>query len=1056
MSIIRTVHLVFAVVLLTTPVRAADPWGTLLGDGCAHPVGGTPGISLSGPAFLGDPDFEVLVNGVPAGSNAWLLFSWTSVEWSPWQGCEMFIDPSQMILLPMDEDSPGNATWGMPLPDHPSLAGAAAFVQAAAIGSEIGVSAGLAFTMEHAECWWGSMAFLAGSGDALVPTYGLMSGAATDSGLPSQMTFLPIGLSGLSDTIEVDHAGANQVDWNGDDPTASEIDLGHVGTLHRYLDPTTGRTGLLVARRDTALLTSIVDSGSAPQSTVDETVAVSPDGRQVAVVRSGAFLSDELVVASTDGVPVHGGAFSVSVPVFGFGVEIDPASVVFAGDHLVFLGTPTLFGGSPSLYSAPADGSGTALPLAMPQLGDGSFPTSIDPILLPSDTGLIAVVARSATASDVLIVDPPTGTVANVTQFQPTRTIEPFGGDDLPRRGAFSRDGARVFVTAVTGGVRDGFVAFTRGGVPGEPMVYNLTHDFLFDPSLTEISAPHFASFGAILVRVGLDATSGDYYRFRVHPGVGVSLVENVTGTSGDEAAPFFPPGNVGRGATFQPGGRPVVFAVDPQPVFALSDLIAIDLTAWQVTSITGSKFNPTSQSSFQEIRVVKTARSVDDQGRVEQRTLVVLEPLFGAPSVIALDANRPQDGATHVFSPPFGADLGDVMLRRDGARAILVQRNGDQSVVHAFDWETLALSQVTLVPGVISRGSVHWVHTGFDTIAYAVGTNDPIHPTDAIVEHLSVETGARKAVTTVASNVYFLAGAEESIELDLTGFWAGNVDHTYVGVGRESFMRVTINDYGSPVPENLLTVTIEGNGPTFKDGSVTKTVPQVKGTTKFDLKAGDKPGCYTVRIENRSLASRINVIRVTPTFNPGPVVSSDNECAHKDEAADLKLGAETSFNDGLQTNTMEVRFALEPKEDCVRDTKYEIRRLAQIGLFQDGCHVIAPFGFHDDPDNDDEDLTPSDDYHIYSLDAPGLGNSFLPVGTIVEQHNLFIEQVEVFNKQRFEKLTDDFRWESRVVVKQLSPSEVKHIPGTGHLKDGWTTVDLNTPLFPPLTPCGN
>ncbi|MFG0319241.1 MAG: hypothetical protein ACF8XB_18360, partial [Planctomycetota bacterium JB042] len=605
-------RLALTVVLLAPPAVAADPWGSLLGDGCPHPESGIPSVSLRRPAFLGDDGFGVELSGVPAGADAWVLFSWSSVQWSAWPGCEMFVDPSSLLLQPMAGTAPGHAEWNAPLPNAPFLIGAPGFVQAAALGDAIGVSAALSFTMEPAECHWGSVAVVRGTGESLLPSYALTSGPASEPSLPA-LSFLPIttpGADGSDDRIDV--ADESRVDLVTDDPLAPRIELRDVGALYRYRATATGETGLLVVSRRTASMRPLVASGAGFGAEIDPTVAVAPDGRRVAAVRSD-LLGERVLVAATDGVPLPGAA-GVSADVTPAGaVQVDPRSVAFAGDAVVFVARPVLLGASDALHVAPRDGQTAAAAVPLPPLADGSAVDTIDARLLTTARGLVVFAGRSASASDLFAFDTTTGAVANVTQLGATAAIDPLDADLPSPRAALSASGDRLVFTALVGGVREAFVAFTGQGVPGPPRVHSLSENSLFGPTFREFSSPTFGPLGTVVLRVGASSSNGDFYRFLVEPDAGVTEVVNLTLTSGEVFPPYTLPGAVGDGRTFTLGRSGVLFVLRPHPFLALADLVAIDLVSGVVTSLTGSEFGPSGVGSFSEfgvdtVRVVAAA----------------------------------------------------------------------------------------------------------------------------------------------------------------------------------------------------------------------------------------------------------------------------------------------------------------------------------------------------------------------------------------------------------------------------------------------------------------
>ncbi|MFG0316452.1 MAG: hypothetical protein ACF8XB_04205, partial [Planctomycetota bacterium JB042] len=449
-------------------------------------------------------------------------------------------------------------------------------------------------------------------------------------------------------------------------------------------------------------------------------------------------------------------------------------------------------------------------------------------------------------------------------------------------------------------------------------------------------------------------------------------------------------------------------------------------------------------------VRVVAAA------GDVEQRSVLRLTPFFGAARLFAFDAARPELGLTPLATPAFGEEVADVILHPDGRRAAWVHVAAGTPSVRVFEWESGASWTAANLVGVVSRGSLRWLHVGFDTVAYALGTNDAVHPTDAVVEHLALETGARKAVTTTGTNVFLVGTTEEVLELPKV--FTANVDETTFGVGRQSTMNVSVKVLKDGPSPQTVTVTIAGDGPTFADGTRTKTVPCQSGDTPFPILAGTKPGCYDVVVAGRVRSAKIHVLKATPTFRTAGLMSTDNTCELKKSGGiDFKLGPGTNLNGNRLTNTMELRFTITPKDGC--DAVFDIKRTGKIRHFFNGCPVGPLHSFEDDSNDLDESLVPSKDGNIYSIDGPGPGNpNFGAAGDRYEQHNRFREWVEVENKGRFERLSDEnVDWESRVVIEQRPPSAptpaVHVLPGC-LIQLGWAQVDLVTPYSTPSGSC--
>ena len=234
--------------------------------------------------------------------------------------------------------------------------------------------------------------------------------------------------------------------------------------------------------------------------------------------------------------------------------------------------------------------------------------------------------------------------------------------------------------------------------------------------------------------------------------------------------------------------------------------------------------------------------------------------------------------------------------------------------------------------------------------------------------------------------------------------------------------MEVTINakvDTSDPIP-----VVIKGNGPSFADGSFTKTVPCTSGVYKFDIKANAKAGCYSVCVGPTNFPRRIRVIEAVATFraNPNDTFSADNNFPGKNGCADNGLGVGRDYYgariDSI-VNTMELRYTLNPKDGC--DCAFDIKRTKDVKEFENGV-TVRPRAGDDDSHNQDEDLTPSAAGNIYSFDAPGMHQ---PVGGANgdsrEYRAHFTEWLAIRNKGALERCSSDTIWESHLFVENVA-----------------------------------
>ncbi len=131
-----------------------------------------------------------------------------------------------------------------------------------------------------------------------------------------------------------------------------------------------------------------------------------------------------------------------------------------------------------------------------------------------------------------------------------------------------------------------------------------------------------------------------------------------------------------------------------------------------------------------------------------------------------------------------------------------------------------------------------------------------------------------------------------------------------------------------------------------------------------------------------------------------GESKSPDN-CAPIMASHAFALGVDSKFyGPDSFTNGMELRAHIEGHEAGVT---YDIKRIAEIGAWERDGGTWTPAHkppFLDDPDNDDECLTPSPppDRYIYSADAPGLANTddADPAATEMVIKHTFFEWVDM------------------------------------------------------------
>jgi Domain of unknown function (DUF4157) len=175
-----------------------------------------------------------------------------------------------------------------------------------------------------------------------------------------------------------------------------------------------------------------------------------------------------------------------------------------------------------------------------------------------------------------------------------------------------------------------------------------------------------------------------------------------------------------------------------------------------------------------------------------------------------------------------------------------------------------------------------------------------------------------------------------------------------------------------------------------------------------------------------------------------GESKSPDN-CAPILASHSFALGVDSKFyGPNSFTNGMELRAHIEGHEPGVT---YDIKRTAEIGAWERDGGTWTPAHkppFLDDPDNDDECLTPSHppDQYIYSADAPGLANTddVDATATQVVIKHTFFEWVDMERSIGVGvESTNTFPWHSIVWLKkgatawqmdktrsEIAPGEIK------------------------------
>jgi len=135
-----------------------------------------------------------------------------------------------------------------------------------------------------------------------------------------------------------------------------------------------------------------------------------------------------------------------------------------------------------------------------------------------------------------------------------------------------------------------------------------------------------------------------------------------------------------------------------------------------------------------------------------------------------------------------------------------------------------------------------------------------------------------------------------------------------------------------------------------------------------------------------------------------------------------------------------------QPKFDLHREVwmrEYSKTAIGWTTLARNGePSEISPWG-NDDVGNDDEDLTPSAQGHIYDIDAPGYTSDQRPEGTLgLALLANFRQQCSVKLYERDFMCSDYFRWHSQVVLDaSAQPGKFKRAAGLQKLGSGWIEI---------------
>jgi len=258
---------------------------------------------------------------------------------------------------------------------------------------------------------------------------------------------------------------------------------------------------------------------------------------------------------------------------------------------------------------------------------------------------------------------------------------------------------------------------------------------------------------------------------------------------------------------------------------------------------------------------------------------------------------------------------------------------------------------------------------------------------------------------------------------------YAGFVDHTNFGVGKSSYMTVTISvPAGSGPP---ITISIVGTGPQFADGTVSKTVPCQTGRYTIPLIALATPGYFHVRLDqHRSFRNHIRVVKPEGTVRTSGTISPDH-------ALPVSLGLINPTSLGTNTattgpfcNTMEIRFAMTPKDGCRCD--FELGQQVNERQYRGGLEVGLHFG---DGTGRLSHPTPSALGNLFVYEKRQLPRAF--ADDCAEDRAHLGTWLKIRNKGRFERCSSNVLAESHMFIGRMSPTVWTYVLAKSDVSEG-------------------
>ena len=378
----------------------------LYGQGCPGNDGVVPLLYPETPAAIGNSDFRLIGDPMPAGwSNALLFYSSAKGNFqigAPSSGCNLLLDIPTLGFTSMT--MVGNqAEFALPVPFVPAAVGVEIFLQMLAFAPApdgVALSPGLALKIVDIAEEYGTIATLSRTPQGLDAGYHDRLGGHAEDAFNAPMEILPLQLAGAALPEQLDDASRERVDYNVESQVQPEIILQDVGRMLRY--EAGGQQGFMVSRADTGLMLPIIGPELGTGGQFSDLVPVSPDGRLMAALQPQPG-GDQVRLATTDlsllGVGNPTQVISPQPP-----AQLIPETLVFIPDGICGLGFD-IATGLPMLYIAPLDGSAPMNPIPLPLLGTGLPPLQVDPQMLIEGDSL-AFIAFDGTSSDLLHLPP--------------------------------------------------------------------------------------------------------------------------------------------------------------------------------------------------------------------------------------------------------------------------------------------------------------------------------------------------------------------------------------------------------------------------------------------------------------------------------------------------------------------------------------------------------------------------------------------------------------------------------------------------------------------------